>query len=161
MCVCIYVCMYTYVYMYVYIYMCMHLLCMHVYMCIYACIYIHMILRTDTHNFFFRVPRCRAPGVGCYFGLGLTSRLCTLHVVLFYWLWLKHGLYGLHLHAGLFFSFFFFFLCTLHVVLFYWLWLKYGVYGLRLHAGVSFSRDLFFFSFSPLFFTSISQQRVP
>ena len=50
-----------------------------------------------------RVPRCRAPGAGCNFRLDLAARLCTLHVVLFYWLWLEHGVYGLHLHAGLFF----------------------------------------------------------
>lgn len=50
-----------------------------------------------------RVPRCRAPGAGCNFRLDLAARLCTLHVVLLYWLWLEHGVYGLHLHAGLFF----------------------------------------------------------
>jgi hypothetical protein len=70
----------------------------------------HMYTYDPTYTypqFFFRVPRCRAPGVGGNLGLGLTPRLRTLHVVLFHRLRLKHGVYGLHLHAGLsFFSFF-------------------------------------------------------
>ena len=82
--------------------------CIHVYIAYtYICVYVHMYACIPTtcfpHNFFLRVPRCRAPGAGCNFRLDLAARLCTLHVVLLYWLWLEHGVYGLHLHAGLFF----------------------------------------------------------
>jgi hypothetical protein len=52
--------------------------CIHVYIAYtYICVYVHMYACIPTtcfpHNFFLRVPRCRAPGaVGCI-GLDLTS----------------------------------------------------------------------------------------